>query len=83
MAVSMGELVKIASTAAQHFGWGQRHVDQLVTASGALFRAEGIDESNGVIEVDLGAVFGQVQRLTAERAAIGASARIISSVGAP
>ena len=79
MVVSMGELVKIASTAAPHFGWGQRYVDQLVTASGAIFRAEGIDESDGVIEVDPGAVFGQVQRLTAERTAIGASARTISS----
>lgn len=79
MELTMNDLVGVATAAAGPFGWSSKYVDLLVTATGAVFRSEGLDESSATLDVMLGSVLEQTRRLTAVRSAQGASPRTISS----
>lgn len=79
MELTMNDLVSVATAAAGPFGWSSKYVDLLVTATGAVFRSEGLDESSSTLDVAVASVLEQTQRLAAVRAAQGASPRTISS----
>src|SRR5437762_2848077 len=73
--VSVAELVALSERAADPLGWSDKYVNQLATAIGAAFKAEGLSESDGRIRVDADAAKAIADRLVQRAAEVTTSER--------